>query len=73
MPGAVVRYRRHPAGLTADVAALARCQLELHEAHGDLVDAATRERVRAADEAALRSAERRGLRRLVPRRDPYRR
>ncbi|MEA2155610.1 MAG: hypothetical protein QOE11_1750, partial [Solirubrobacteraceae bacterium] len=36
-PGAVVRYRRHPGGLTADVAALARCQLELHRAHGESV------------------------------------
>ena len=69
----LVRYRRHPGGLTADVAALARCQLELHRAHGDLVGAALRERALAADAAALRSAQRRGLRALVPRRDPYRR
>jgi glycosyltransferase involved in cell wall biosynthesis len=71
-PQAVVRYRRHPGGLTADVAALARCQLELHRAHGDLVAPAVRERALAADETALRSASRRGLRALVPRRDPYR-
>ena len=72
-PDAVVRYRRHPGGLTADVAALARCQLELHRSHGDLVEPDVRERVLAADEAALRSATRGGLRSLLPRRDPYRR
>lgn len=72
-PDAVVRYRRHPVGLTADVAALARCQLELHRAHGELVTPAVRERVLAADAAALRSATRGGLRALLPRRDPYRR
>lgn len=71
-PGAVVRYRRHPGGLTADIAALARCQLELHRAHGGLVSSDVRDRVLAADEAALRSATRTGLRALVPRRDPYR-
>ncbi len=72
-PDAVVRYRRHPGGLTADIAALARCQLELHRAHGDLVTAEIRDRALAADEAALRSATRGGLRALLPRRDPYRR
>ena len=73
-PDAVVRYRRHPGGLTANVAKLARFQIAVHEHHGDLVDAPTRERVLAADRAALRSVERRsrGLRRLIPRRDPYR-
>jgi cellulose synthase/poly-beta-1,6-N-acetylglucosamine synthase-like glycosyltransferase len=71
-PGAVVRYRRHPGGLTADVAALARCQLELHRAHGALVPPAVRERALAADTAALRRARRGGLRALLPRRDPYR-
>ena len=71
-PRAVVRYRRHPGGLTADIAALARCQLELHRTHGALVSADLRERALAADEAALRSASRTGLRALVPRRDPYR-
>jgi glycosyltransferase involved in cell wall biosynthesis len=72
-PDAVVRYRRHPGGLTADVAALARCQLELHRAHGALVTADVRERALAADEAALRAATRGGLRALLPKRDPYRR
>ena len=68
-----VRYRRHPGGLTADVAALARCQLELHRAHGALVSPEVRERALEADAAALRSATRGGLRALLPRRDPYRR
>lgn len=72
-PDAVVRYRRHPGGLTADVAALARNQLGLHRSHGHLVTPAARERALAADAAALRSASRAGLRALLPRRDPYRR
>jgi glycosyltransferase involved in cell wall biosynthesis len=72
-PDAVVRYRRHPGGLTADVAALARCQLELHRVHGASVPIEMRERAVAADARALRSAVRGGLRRLLPRRDPYRR
>jgi glycosyltransferase involved in cell wall biosynthesis len=71
-PDAVVRYRRHTGGLTADVAALARCQLELHRAHAELVAPEVRDRALAADAAALRRARRRGLRALVPRRDPYR-
>jgi glycosyltransferase involved in cell wall biosynthesis len=69
----LVRYRRHPGGLTADVEGLARCQLEMHRAHGDLVSAEVRERALAADAAALRSSRRTGLRALVPARDPYRR
>lgn len=72
-PDAVVRYRRHPGGLTADVAGLARCQQAVHRRHGDLVAPEVRERALAADAAALRSASRRGLRALLPRRDPYRR
>jgi glycosyltransferase involved in cell wall biosynthesis len=72
-PDAIVRYRRHPGGLTADIAGLARCQLELHHAHGELVAPEVRERALAADEAALRSATRGGVRALLPRRDPYRR
>ncbi len=71
-PDAIVRYRRHPGGLTADIGALARCQLALHRAHAGLVEPAVRERTLVADEAALRSASRSGLRALVPRRDPYR-
>jgi glycosyltransferase involved in cell wall biosynthesis len=51
--GAAVRYRRHPAGLTVNVARLAEAQLAVHAAHADLVDDAMRRRVRAADLAAL--------------------
>lgn len=69
----LVRYRRHPGGLTADVESLARCQQELHRAHAGLVSHEVRERALARDAAALRSAQRRGLRALVPKRDPYRR
>ena len=49
----LVRYRRNPAGLTADVAALARDQLVLHERHAGLVGSETSRRVRAADLRAL--------------------
>lgn len=69
----LVRYRRHPGGLTADVEALARCQQDLHRTHAGLVSDAVRERALAGDAAALRSAQRRGLRALVSKRDPYRR
>ena len=68
-----MRYRRHPGGLTADIAELAGCQQELHRTHGDLVSPELRDRALAADEAALRSATRGGLRALLPKRDPYRR
>ena len=60
-PDALVRYRRHAGGLTADVAALARCQLELHRAHGDLVEP-ERARARARrrrGRPAIRDARRR--------------
>ncbi|WP_372790102.1 glycosyltransferase family 2 protein [Paraconexibacter sp.] len=54
VPGAVVRYRRHPGGLTADVAGLARAQLEVHAAHVALAaDGAAIAAARAADLAAL--------------------
>lgn len=53
VPEATVRYRRHPDSLTADVARLARAQLAVHAAHGDLVDADTRRAVEATDLAAL--------------------
>jgi len=107
VPDAVVRYRRHPGGLTADVARLAAAQLTVHQAHANLVDDATRRRTEAADLVALaagRARERRfaearralreaaqrrpptpkeraarallalpGARRVLGRRDPYRR
>lgn len=53
VPDAVVRYRRHPAGLTADVAALAAAQLAVHDTHADLVEPAIHRRARARDLAAL--------------------
>lgn len=53
VPEAVVRYRRHPGGLTADVEALARAQHRLHARHAGLVDDPTRRRAQARDLAAL--------------------
>jgi glycosyltransferase involved in cell wall biosynthesis len=53
VPEARVRYRRHPGSLTADVAALAECQLALHECHAPLVDDATARRCLAADNVGL--------------------
>lgn len=53
VPEAVVRYRRHPGGLTADVAGLARAQLAVHERHAALAGPRAAHAVRAADLAAL--------------------
>jgi glycosyltransferase involved in cell wall biosynthesis len=53
VPDAVVRYRRHPGGFTADVSGLARAQLRLHRAHGHLVSARVRARALARDRRAL--------------------
>jgi glycosyltransferase involved in cell wall biosynthesis len=53
VPEATVRYRRHPDGLTADVARLARAQLALHGAHADLVSPAEHAAAEARDIAAL--------------------
>ncbi len=53
VPDAVVGYRRHPGGLTADVTALAAAQLALHEAHAGLVPGEVARRTVAADHAAL--------------------
>lgn len=52
-PRAVVRYRRHAAALTADIPALARSQLAVHERHRHLVDPELARRVMGADLAAL--------------------
>lgn len=52
-PDAVVLYRRHPGGLTADVAALAESTLAVHAAFERLVDEGTRRQVRATDLSAL--------------------
>jgi GT2 family glycosyltransferase len=66
VPAAGIRYRRHPGGMTADVAAMARAQRALHREHADLVDAATRRGALARDRRALvgdriRSAVRRAV------------
>ncbi|HEV2753543.1 MAG TPA: glycosyltransferase family A protein [Solirubrobacteraceae bacterium] len=53
VPEAVVRYRRHPGGLTADVEALARAQHRLHARHAALVGGRARRRAQARDLAAL--------------------
>jgi len=67
VPEATVRYRRHPGGLTADVARLARAQLALHGAHADLVSPEEHAAAQAHDLAALadglaRDGDRRGSR-----------
>lgn len=49
----VVRYRRHPGSLTADVAAVARDRRALHERFAEHVDAATVRTALAGDDAAL--------------------
>jgi len=56
VPGAVVRYRRHPTSLTADIAALARAQLELHAEFAHLVSEAVGRRAQASDHYALAEA-----------------
>lgn len=71
--GARVRYRRHPAGLTADVARLAAAQLALHERHARRVPAETSARAIAHDRRLLRAARLRArLRPLSGAGDPYR-
>ncbi len=67
VPEATVRYRRHPEGLTADVARLARAQLAVHAAHADLVTREEHAAAEARDLAALadglaRDGDRRGAR-----------
>lgn len=49
VPDAVVRYRRHPDGLTSDLTAMARAQRRLHEQHAALVSPADRDATLAAD------------------------
>ncbi len=60
VPEAVVRYRRHPDGLTADVARLARAQLALHAIHADLVGKEAAGAAEARDLAALADGLARG-------------
>jgi GT2 family glycosyltransferase len=52
-PRARVRYRRHPGGVTGDVARLAEAGLAIHETHAELVDAELRRRVKASDLTSL--------------------
>jgi GT2 family glycosyltransferase len=48
-PAARIRYRRHPGGLTADVAVLGEAGLAIHERHAALVDEAAARQARAHD------------------------
>jgi glycosyltransferase involved in cell wall biosynthesis len=48
-PHARIRYRRHPGGLTADIARLAQAGLLIHERHAALAGEATANRARAND------------------------
>lgn len=52
-PRAVVRYRRKPGALSADIAGLASAGLHVHATHAGLVDEPVRARVEAADRVAL--------------------
>ena len=52
-PAARIRYRRHPGGLTGDVARLAEAGLALHAHYAAMADAATVTRVRQADLVSL--------------------
>jgi len=52
-PRAVVRYRRRPGALSADIAGLASVGLRIHAMHAGLVDEAVRRRVEADDRVAL--------------------
>lgn len=53
VPSARVMYRRHPGGLTRDVAALARAQIEVHRRHASAVPPAVAAAALAADHVAL--------------------
>ena len=53
VPEVLVDYRRHPAALTADVAALAESSLLVHETHAGAVDPVLVRRVHANDLTAL--------------------
>lgn len=52
-PRAAIEYRRHPGGVTADVARLAEASLAIHAEHASLVSPEAAERARARDLAAL--------------------
>ena len=53
VPAAVVAYRRRPGALTANVAALARAQMEVHTRHAERAGEDERRGVAAADRRAL--------------------
>jgi glycosyltransferase involved in cell wall biosynthesis len=53
VPSAIVAVRRRSGALTADVAALARAQLEVHARHASLATEEERRRAQAADLRAL--------------------
>lgn len=53
VPEALVRYRRHPAALTADVSVLARASLAVHRTHAAGVAPERRRALEAGDLAAL--------------------
>jgi glycosyltransferase involved in cell wall biosynthesis len=53
VPEAVVAYRRRAGALTADVAALARAEMEVHARHAERADEEERRRVEEADRRAL--------------------
>ena len=52
-PAARIRYRRHPGGVTGDIARLAEAGLAIHQAHAGLVDPGTAARARARDLTGL--------------------
>jgi hypothetical protein len=60
VPETTVRYRRHPGGLTADVAGLAAAQLAVHERHAGLVGPRAAHQIVANDHAALAAGLARG-------------
>jgi GT2 family glycosyltransferase len=52
-PQARIRYRRHAAALTSNVARLAQAGLVIHELHGELVDPDVHRRMKARDLTSL--------------------
>jgi hypothetical protein len=52
-PHAVVRYRRHASGLTADLEKLARGSIEIHKRHAQLVTPDVRDAALARDYTTL--------------------
>jgi glycosyltransferase involved in cell wall biosynthesis len=52
-PRARIRYRRHAAGISSDLARLAESRLAIHDAHAGLVDATTLDRAKSRDLVSL--------------------